>query len=92
MKDQNNLKENRIRAYSYIKHIFKSVNWVDDDLTKDNDLANTLNVKLSDLTLLKEGKVNPSPKLVESVKFFFKKDPNPTLARQIEYALVDPFK
>jgi hypothetical protein len=67
------------------------VNWVNADLTKDNDLARVLDVNLSDLTLLKEGETNPSPKLVESVKLFFKKDPNPTLARQIEHVLVEPF-
>ncbi len=91
MKDQNNLKDKRTRAYAFIKHLFKSVNWVDADLTKDNDLASVLDVNSSDLTLLKEGKINPSPKLVESVKVFFKNDPNPTLARQIEYVLVEPF-
>jgi len=93
MENQNNLKYKRIHAYTFIKHLFKSVNWVDADLTKDNDLASLLDVKLSDLTLLKEGKVNPSPKLVENVKGFFKKNgPNSILATQIDRTLVDPFK
>ncbi len=91
MADQNNLKDKRIRAYAFIKQLFKRVNWVGADLTKDNDLASVLDVKLSDLTLLKEGKINPSAKLVESVKVFFKNDPNPTLAPQIEHFLVEPF-
>ncbi len=91
MADQNDLKERRIRVYSYIKHLFKSVIWVDADLTKDNDLASVLDVTLSDLTLLGEGEISPSPKLVESVKVFFKNDPNPTLPRQIEHVLIDPF-
>jgi len=91
VKDPNNLKDRRIRAYAFIKHLFESVNWVDADLTKDNDLASVLDVNLSDLTLLKEGKIDPLPKLVESVRVFFRNDPNSTLARQIKHVLVEPF-
>jgi len=92
MKDQNNLKDKRIRAYAFVKHLFESVIWVDADLAKDNDLASLLDVNLSDLTLLKEGKVNPSPKMIESVKVFFKDTQDPILTRQIEQILVEPFR
>lgn len=82
----------RIRAHSYIHKLFESVNWHGVDLTKDNELASVLDVNLSDLILLREGKINPSPKLVEKVKCFFKNDPNPTLlAEEIDQALIQPF-
>jgi hypothetical protein len=92
MVDNTDLTRNRIRAYHFIKYLFASVNWVDVDLRRDNDVALTVDVKLSDLTSLREGKANPSAKLVDGVKKFFADNPNITLAADIDRVLVDPFK
>ena len=89
MTDQNALKQKRVRAYTDTKYLFEGLGWADADLTKDENLAVALDVNLSDLTSLREGKVNPSPKLVEAVKLFF--DHDPSLVAEIDHFLGDLF-
>lgn len=90
MADTKDLVEYRKRAYHFAKSLVAGVSWVDRNHSLDEDLADILDVKLSDLILLKQGKVNPSTKLVKSLKTSFCDDSD--TATQIEQVLVDPFK
>jgi DNA-binding XRE family transcriptional regulator len=90
MLDNKDLAKNRRRAYHFIKSRLGGVTWV--DVKRDDKIADTLGVKLTDLISLKEGKANPSAKLVEKIKEWFKDDPDSTLAEEIAHKLVEPFK
>ena len=90
MLDNKDLVKNRKRAYHFIKSRLGGVTWV--DVERDDKIADILHVKLTDLISLKEGKANPSAKLVDGVKKFFADNPNITLAADIDRVLVDPFK
>ena len=93
-----NTKLDRIRAYQFVKHLFSSgvnlgdINGRNFDLTNDVELADVLNVNLSNLTLLKEGTIDPSPQLVKSIRCFFRKSQDPTLFTQIDHILIAPFR
>ena len=92
MTDQNDndLVAKRKRAYAYIKLIFQGVAW-DKDLTIDENLADFLDTPLNDLDELREGRSNPSLKIVHSVKEFFNDSPDQYLVATLERELVDPF-
>ncbi len=92
MNDPNNIKDKRINAHTFIKNLFKDVNWEGANLTEDEDIADLLAINLPDITMLKEGRINPPPKLVEKIKYFFKDNSDPRLAEQIERNLVEPFR
>jgi hypothetical protein len=89
MVDNKELVRNRKRAYDFVKHLFVHPIWVGADLTRDSDIAHTLDIELSDLTSLREGKANPSAKLVNGVKVFFV---GITHAADIDHILVEPFR
>ncbi|APV43879.1 hypothetical protein Dform_00524 [Dehalogenimonas formicexedens] len=88
MNESNAVRHSRKTAYAYIMQLFKVVNW-DKDLSKDNNVADVLDIKLSELLALKNGEIDPSARLVLKVKEFFnhKSDGDD----QIEIYLVKPF-
>jgi hypothetical protein len=93
MSEPSDLETRRIHAYEFIKLLFKSVHWMKVDFTEDVNIADALDIGISNLTLLKEGKMNPSPKLVDSIKTFFEDEPNVKLIVEwIDSFLIEPFK
>ena len=85
------IKDKRINAHTFIKNLFKDVNWEGANLTEDEDIADLFAINLPDITMLKEGRINPTSKLVEKIKYFFGDSSDPRVAEQIERNLVDPF-
>lgn len=91
MDSSKDIKAKRQNAYSFIKDLFSKITWLNGDLNIDDNLAGALDIETGVLPLLKEGEIDPPPKLVSKITEFFKHDPDPLLSAQIHQALVEPF-
>ena len=82
-----NRSDSRKRAYHFVVEQAKRVNW-DPPIDSDERLADVLDIPLKELKSLKEGRSDPSHKLVAEFKKLFGPVINET---EIDSYLVTPF-
>ncbi len=78
----------RKEAYEYIRRKLWnfSSSW---EINSDKTLASALDVSLEELVSLKEGRANPTPRLIKGVRTFFEKE---VTEDEIEKYFINPFK
>ena len=81
---------NRKKAYKYIVEGARQVNWV-PPIDSDARLADVLDVPIGDITSLKKGLSDPSPKLVKEFKNLLTCIPAHIPEGQVDSYLVGPF-
>jgi hypothetical protein len=91
MTDIRDLKTKRKDAYDFIWAHFNR--HLDPWRTKtDESLASALDVPISELLSLKEGRANPTPKLIKGVINLFEMDPTGISKDELDLYLIKPFK
>ncbi len=88
MADENELVENRKRAYSFLVQKAKLTLWT-PPIDSDKRLASVLDISMNSLLELKDGKANPSEGMVKRIKGFFK---NFITEGEINAFFINPFK